>query len=454
MRRSIVALFSSLALAMLWSSIASASGRPDAPRQSDQGIDPSGPASVVGLPAWDVVSVPSPIDSSLHGVQATAANDVWTVGTGDGATLVEHWKGSSFTVVDSPNRRGRDNILESVDAAAPNDVWAVGHADVTDLIGSKTLIEHWDGSAWTIIPSPSRGDRNTINDLTGVAAVAPDDVWAVGETHDFGPGFDPLLLHWNGTAWRFAKNGCVGALSKIDARSAMDIWAVGGSNTCHFDGHSWTNVKAARAPNPQATVDLIDVTVVGPSDVWAVGEEIIECGESVCYGGEIQHWNGTKWAHVTNDAPVLYGVDALTAGDVYAVGLGLGPAILHFDGRSWADVPDGAELGELFDVEGVGGAWWSAGEVPGNETSPLVERAPAPDAGAVVGTTNVSHAVISWFGPESGTVEADAFGAYQVGGLESGRYTLTAAEPGCQPDSARVKVIAGTTIGQDFHLDC
>jgi hypothetical protein len=453
MRRSIVALFSSLALATLWPAIASASGRPDASSQRDQRIHPSAPGSIVGLPAWDVVSVPSPAESSLHGVQATAADDVWTVGTHAGATLIEHWDGSSFTVVDSPNRRGRDNTLESVDAAAANEAWAVGHADVTDLIGAKTLIEHWDGSAWTIVRSPSRGDRSTVNNLTGVAAVAADNVWAVGETHDYQPGFHPLILHWDGTAWTVAKNRC-GALSKIDALSATDIWAVGGSNACHFDGQTWTNFKAAPAPNPEAFVDLIDVTAVGPNDVWAVGEEIIECGESVCFSGEIQHWNGVKWTHITAFAPVLYGVDARAANDIYAVGLGLGPAILHYDGQSWTEVPDGADLGELFDVEGIGGDWWAAGDLPGNEKAPLVERAPAPDAGAVVGNTNVGGALISWFGAESGTVETDAFGSYQVGGLQAGRYTFTATEPGCQPDSALVKVIAGTTIGQDFHLGC
>jgi hypothetical protein len=333
-------------------------------------------------------------------------------------------------------------------------VWAVGHADVTDFIGSKTLIEHWDGARWTIVSSPNRGDGETINELTGVVAVAADDAWAVGEAHDYRPGFDPLVLHWNGSAWRFAKNNCVGALSKIDARSATDIWAVGGSNTCHFDGRTWRNVRSAPAPNPQASVDLIDVTVVGPADVWAVGEEIIECGESVCFSGEIQHWTGSHWKHVTAFAPVLYGVDASAADDIYAVGLGLGPAIVHFDGSSWSVVPDGADLGELFDVETDAGDWWSAGDVRGSESFALVERAPAPDAGAVVGETNVSGALVSWFGAENGSVETDPSGSYQIGGLAAGRYTFTATYPGCQPDSARVRVVAGTTIARDFHLGC
>ena len=63
-------------------------------------------------------------------------------------TLVEHWNGSAWSVVPSPNAPGtRSNSLVSVSAVAANDVWAVGYS----LIGftHQTLIEHWDGSSWT-----------------------------------------------------------------------------------------------------------------------------------------------------------------------------------------------------------------------------------------------------------------------------------------------------------------
>jgi hypothetical protein len=43
---------------------------------------------------------------------------------------------------------------------------------------SHTLIEHWNGSAWTIVPSPNVGSGN--NSLAAVAARSANDVWAVG----------------------------------------------------------------------------------------------------------------------------------------------------------------------------------------------------------------------------------------------------------------------------------
>ena len=55
---------------------------------------------------------------------------------------------------------------------AANDAWAVGH------VNDQTLTIHWNGTAWSIIPSPNPGI--SFNNLAAVAAIAPNDVWAVG----------------------------------------------------------------------------------------------------------------------------------------------------------------------------------------------------------------------------------------------------------------------------------
>ena len=67
------------------------------------------------------------------------------------------------------------NYLSSVAVRAANDVWAAGAAD------SATLIEHWDGKVWRVVPSPNHA--NAYNSLSGVAWVpATHDVWAVGSS--------------------------------------------------------------------------------------------------------------------------------------------------------------------------------------------------------------------------------------------------------------------------------
>jgi hypothetical protein len=89
-----------------------------------------------------------------------SAQDVWTVGalgntpqTAQSKTLTEHWDGVRWRLVPSPNVAGRDNMLLSVAAVSARDVWAVGASRQYKAGRSQTLIEHWDGVRWSIVPS-------------------------------------------------------------------------------------------------------------------------------------------------------------------------------------------------------------------------------------------------------------------------------------------------------------
>ena len=77
-------------------------------------------------------------------------------------------------VVPSPNRGTSNGSLYSVAAVSANDVWAVGYN--ANAVGVGTVIEHWNGTAWSIVPGPVAD----YNYLSGVAAVSANDVWAVG----------------------------------------------------------------------------------------------------------------------------------------------------------------------------------------------------------------------------------------------------------------------------------
>jgi hypothetical protein len=415
------------------------------------------PDAVVGLPAWD--RVPSPngpgSPSVLRGVQAFSPSNVWVVGHSGNLTLTERWNGSSFTVVPSPSIPDRKNILEDVDGVAPDDMWAVGHADDTSFGGSLSLALHWNGSSWRRVRTPNSTNPTDAVVLTGVAAVAPNNVWAVGTfTHWDAPYSQrAVIMRWNGTRWRLVRNACGSGLNKIDARSATDIWAVGGVDTCHWDGATWTRFPVA-PPITQSSPYLFDVAVISATTAWAVGWEAFSCGEGqVCHTGEVQRWNGTAWTQVLDGVHIGYAIDAVTASDIWSVGPG--PEVMHFDGQDWSEVPQGVEPGELWGVEASGPEdIWSAGFLLVPSKTTLVEHAPSATSGAVVGGSNVGNAVVSWFGPESGSVETDAFGNYQVGALTAGTYTFTVSLQGCQPAAAQVTVPAGETIGKNFNLTC
>jgi hypothetical protein len=172
------------------------------------------------------------------GISADATNDVWVVGYSEPEidqfqTLVVHYDGTTWKTVPSPNVGNGPNELWDVQALAPDNVWAVGYytpepppAESSTL----TLIEHWDGSSWTVVPSPNIKDGTYYpNQLYGITAVSATDIWAFGN-HETPTGRVTLLLHWDGTAWSLAP--CPSPLNSDTlfggvAPSPGNVWLVG-----------------------------------------------------------------------------------------------------------------------------------------------------------------------------------------------------------------------------------
>ena len=416
-------------------------------------------ASVVGLPAWDVVRSPNPDErSELKGIARVAPGHVWAVGASGNSSLTARWNGSAFVAVPSPQVNDKARVLEDVGGIAANDVWAVGHSDRLDAVGSRTLIIHWNGSRWAKMASPSLGDTGHVNVLSGLAAISADDAWAVGWVSGTGPGSinRALTLHWDGAAWTSVNNQCGPFLREVFALSSSNVWAVGGNSTCQWNGSSWTRRPAAPHSNPNVSIDLQDVTATGPGNVWAVGYGSTSCGEGICFTGVIERWNGTVWSF-RSVGESLYGVDARSPSDIYAVGLGQGPAVLHYDGADWerVPVPNPIPVGRLLAVDAAANGIWAAGwQVQNGRIRTLAERAPSPNSGAVVGSTGVGNATVSWSGPEDGSVTSDQTGRYSVGGLRSGTYTFVATSPGCAPKSKPIVITSGTTKSLSLQITC
>ena len=203
------------------------------------------------------------------------------------------------------------------------------------------MIEHWDGTRWRVVSSPS----GSYDFLEGVAALATNDVWAVGYTSDASE-----ILHWDGTRWTLSASGTIGNYAGyrgISALAANDIWAIGFSNgtlTEHWDGTLWSRIPS---PNPSAIGNsLYSVAAIAPNDVWTVGQ---------AYASPVNqtlalHWDGTGWSQAVTPnigrgvlANSLYAVSAVASNDVWAVGIGQQAMTLHWNGRRWRIVPNPAE---------------------------------------------------------------------------------------------------------------
>ena len=68
---------------------------------------------------------------------------------------------------------------------------------------SQTLIEHWNGTTWSVVASPNVGTQ--LNGLNGVTAVSTSDIWAVGSDGNTGgayhPAADPAGTEPHGICW-------------------------------------------------------------------------------------------------------------------------------------------------------------------------------------------------------------------------------------------------------------
>ena len=277
--------------------------------------------------AWSIVSTPNPGSNfdDLSSVAAIATNDVWAVGLSVNSsnveqTLIEHWDGTAWSVVPSPNVASSNDALFGVSAFKANNIWAVGFSFSSGK-PQNTLVEHWNGKKWKIVASPNPGTAG--NSLRGVVAINGNNVWAVGSFNNTGGFGQNLIEHWNGTAWSVVASPDVGTnnngLSGVTAVSKNDIWAVGsytnGSTSLgqtlieQWNGSAW-NVVAS--PDPGVGMNyLTSVSAVSANNVWAVGSAF--SSNSITSQTLIEYWNGSTWSVVSSPSPgssynILYGV--------------------------------------------------------------------------------------------------------------------------------------------------
>jgi hypothetical protein len=209
-------------------------------------------------------------------VAAVSAGNVWAVGyyvNKHDQPLIEQWNGTSWNVVSSPRLGGWGGELSGITAVSASDIWAVGSHGINQYI-QNSLTEHWDGTKWSVVRSPSLPDYSQ---LVGATFVAANNVWAVGyATSISSPGsIEVLIEHWDGSSWSIVDNGVYNnSFSAVAVVSARDVWAVGSSDNPstlieHWNGTNWSAVPS---PAPGAYSGLNGVArVPGTKHLWAVG---------------------------------------------------------------------------------------------------------------------------------------------------------------------------------------
>jgi hypothetical protein len=321
--------------------------------------------------SWAIVdSANGSAVNDIVAVTCVSASDCWGVGrqrTGSiWQTLIEHWDGKSWNLVVSPNTStSDDNFLYGIACTSASQCWAVGNHSIVGTFGfAQPLIQRWNGTAWTIDNSPQTSPEQQNAILSAVTCNSASDCWAVGK-YVLTNFFQTLVEHWDGSSWTVVTSANTSAresntLTAVTCTASNDCWSVGYHDVGtpvggaapqatlaeHWDGTSWSIVSS---PNPTPNFDILSsVTCTSTSDCEAVGIAAV----GLLYQTLVEHWNGNSWTATASPNPsqnqdnVFNGVTCVAASDCWVVGYsnvgGSTPLdhtlIAHWDGSVWSAV--------------------------------------------------------------------------------------------------------------------
>ncbi len=316
--------------------------------------------------AWNVVASAnnsSTATNVLSSVAAISTTNMWAVGyytdpsTSTNQALTEQWNGTSWTVVPAAQLATANVLTGVVTIPKSTNLWAVGYTTDPSTGISQTLIEQWNGTAWTVIPSVNVGTGS--NFLTGVTVVKANNAWAAGY-YVSSTGIDQTLIeHYNGTSWSVVASPNPGmnsdVLTAINAHAANKIWVVG-YDTNSSTGYEHTlierwlgkNWQVIPSPNGGAGNSVLNAVIRVPNldQMWAVGSAYRSGAQHTL----VEHWDGRTWAVIASASPTgttvtLTGLAALSYTSMWAVGYYTDPTsglsltlTEHWDGTAWTIV--------------------------------------------------------------------------------------------------------------------
>ena len=335
-------------------------------------------------------------DVSLADVTAWSTSSALAVGarydyqTGNVSGHAQRWDGVSWMEDALPFVSTRNQLLDVARIPGTTAAWAVGFTYETSGTVRPLILRRAAG-VWDVLPTPV-----VEGGLTAVVPTSETNAWAVGWLENG----NALALRWDGLGWSKALPGVAGTLKGVAASAPDDVWAVGRVRknglfktlALRWDGTGWT-----KAPTPNTAGQhnfLEDVQrIPGTSRYWAVGTRFVPPTDSTSDGPHrtiTLRWNGTEWRTITSPSYGPRGSDlnSVTAfGGAHAWAFGkrttasgpYRPLLLQWDGTSWArvtepNVPGGWVFGSTR-VPGSGRIW-TVGMRPGTQydEQPLIMR--------------------------------------------------------------------------------
>jgi hypothetical protein len=247
------------------------------------------------------------------------------------------------------------NILRGASCVSSSDCTAVGFSWNGSGSEQVTLVESWNGSDWSVVPSPNVGDTGT-DELAGISCISTSSCVAVGYSVGTADFATTLVELWNGKIWSIEStpnpdpgpytNSYLRGVSCKTSRSCMAVGyavqsASGGTNietlAEFWNGMKWSIIKS---PNPGSTDSSFDgISCVTAATCQAVGSFLKDTGNQ---GNQtlVESWNGRKWSVVPspNDdsgttGSTLDGISCVSKTSCLAVG----SLATSWNGRRWSE---------------------------------------------------------------------------------------------------------------------
>jgi hypothetical protein len=258
--------------------------------------------------SWSIESSPNPGSGSanLSGVACPSAHSCFAVGSyavGSAQNaLVEHWNGHGWGLLGAATPSNANGVgLTGVSCPALKSCFAVGSFSTSTT--TNTLAEHWNGSSWSVVSSPNPAG-STAASLRGVSCPSGGSCFAVG-VFVAGSTTETLAEHWNGHGWGLQTSRNPGgatsaALTSVSCPATKNCFAVGNYSTGsgaktlaeHWNGSSWSVESTS---NPSSAASLNSVSCPSTKTCFAVGNSTVK--------NLIEHWNGNGWGTMSVPSP-------------------------------------------------------------------------------------------------------------------------------------------------------
>jgi hypothetical protein len=302
---------------------------------------------------------------TLSSVSCPMATSCVAVGAVNGKPLIQHWNGSTWTVVFNP-AGAKAGSLADVSCAAVNRCVAVGSSSDQTL-----LIEHWDGRKWTIKAAPGARHKTAVG---AVSCATPSSCVVVGERSITGTS-GLFALRWTGTRWASMDKPSMPTYRRLLGLSCPDTdtcVAVGWRQAPLAVGHvrphkallhnlalvwkrgaGWSAMSTPTSSQRISFEMLHDVSCPSATRCFAAGG-------SAPSGHRMLSWNGAKWSVAAlppRTQASLSGISCSTTTSCVAVGSTTNsPAktlIERWNGNAWSVTPSPNVAGAESTLAGI-----------------------------------------------------------------------------------------------------